>query len=65
MLLKGEGIAQEREQGFTWLKKSAEAGSTHGMHWLGKCLSNGWGTERNLGEAAAWFNKMRAVLDAD
>jgi TPR repeat protein len=52
MLLEGENIAQDRFAAFTHFQRAATQGDTEAHNMLGRCFENGWGTDKNLAEAA-------------
>ena len=56
-LYKGQGVLQNREKGFKWLLKAAEAGkhSPESLHILGQAYFNGTDTEKNYAAARKWL----------
>ena len=59
-LYKGQGVLQDREKGFKWLRKAAEEGkhSPESLHILGQAYFNGTDTEKNYAEARKWLNLL-------
>lgn len=53
------------EKSFYWMKCTAEAGSATGMYNAGLYYAKGFGTERDLEQAAYWMGKAEEAGDED
>lgn len=51
----GDGIEQDYEKAFAWMKKAAESGHPDGAYYLAEFYEKGHGTEVNLTEAMNWY----------
>ncbi len=57
MLYKGLGCTQDYSKAFSYFKSSAEGGFVPSMYMLALCYRNGYGVERNTGEAGFWISQ--------
>jgi TPR repeat protein len=57
MLLAGEGVAQNIEEGIQLLKQAAEADQRDAQFELGNCYLAGKGVDENEDLAMEWFEK--------
>lgn len=51
----GEGVAQDKQEGFKWTKKAAEQGSAIAQMLVGVSYSKGEGVAQDKQEATKWF----------
>ncbi|MBR6707562.1 MAG: sel1 repeat family protein [Clostridia bacterium] len=51
----GKGVEKDAQAAFAFTLRAAEGNDPLGMLNAGKCLENGWGTEKNAAEAAKWY----------
>ena len=55
MLLQGDGIPRDDEEGAEWIRKAAKRGLVPAQSLLGTLHVSGQGVERDLGEAVRWY----------
>ncbi len=61
MLLQGEQVAKDGEQGMKWIRMSAGQDDPRAMALLINLLRNGADAERNEQEAAAWSERLEKL----
>lgn len=54
--LKGEGVPQNTEHGFSLMIRSAKQGNAAAQYNMGYLYRNGLGTEKNMQEALRWYH---------
>lgn len=57
MKIEGQGCEENPSEGFAWLSRAAELGSTAGMNHLSMCYEQGLGTAGNLVKAERWARR--------
>lgn len=57
LYFSGYGVAQNGEEGFKWLKKSAEAGFWRSIDKIGDLYYNGTYVKQDYNEAMRWYKK--------
>ncbi|WP_321900434.1 tetratricopeptide repeat protein [Burkholderia cepacia] len=55
MLLTGEGVTANVDEGLRWLKRAADANMSHAQYVYGRMLDDGEFVARNPAEAHRWF----------
>lgn len=53
----GNGVAQDYEKSFYWMKKAAEQGHYVAQHNLSTLYYNGWGCTKSISLASEWIKK--------
>ena len=64
MYYKGQGVAKDYKEAFTWFKKAAEQGYAPAQNNLGYCYEKGIGTSKDENQAFYWFKKAAEQGDA-
>ena len=64
LLVTGESVTQDADEGLTWLRQAAEQGEMTAMFNLGIILEKGLGCEPDLEEAALWFWQAAELGDS-
>ena len=57
MLITGEGVTANVDEGLRWLKRAADANMSHAQYVYGRMLDDGEFVARNPAEAHRWFLK--------
>ncbi|WP_322065612.1 tetratricopeptide repeat protein [Burkholderia ubonensis] len=57
MLITGEGVTANVEEGLRWLRRAADANMSHAQYVYGRMLDDGDFVARNPAEAHRWFLK--------
>ena len=64
LLVTGESVTQDVDEGLTWLRRAAEQGEMTAMFNLGIILEKGLGCEPDAEEAALWFWQAAELGDS-
>jgi len=65
MFMQGEGIDQDREQGFYWIKKAAQQGMSQAEYKLALCYIDGIGTNKDYQKAKHLLTKLAKAGNQD